>query len=81
MDLATNEKAVHADFFNGEDAGVGLPVSAFVSSAGYGVEQLREMSHVGCGRPLSFLDRPVQLWEIGSPIFQEGEALRLLCQV
>ncbi|CAD7686696.1 unnamed protein product [Nyctereutes procyonoides] len=23
MDLAANEKAVHADFFNGEDAGVG----------------------------------------------------------
>lgn len=53
MDLAANEKAVHADFFNGEDTGVGLPVSACVSSAGYGVEQLREMSDVGCGQVLS----------------------------
>ena len=26
MDLAANEKAVHADFFNGKDAGIGLPV-------------------------------------------------------
>lgn len=27
MDLAANEKAVHADFFNGKDAGAGVPVS------------------------------------------------------
>lgn len=40
MDLAANEKAVHADFFNGKDAGIGLPISADVSFAGYGVEQL-----------------------------------------
>lgn len=26
MDLAANEKAVHADFFNGKDAGIGWPV-------------------------------------------------------
>lgn len=27
MDLAANEKAVHADFFNGKDAGIGGPGS------------------------------------------------------
>lgn len=26
MDLAANEKAVHADFFNGKDVGAGVPV-------------------------------------------------------
>lgn len=25
MDLAANEKAVHADFFNGKGAGIGVP--------------------------------------------------------
>lgn len=75
MDLAANEKAVHADFFNGKDAGIGLPISADVSFAGYGVEQLHEMSDVGCGQVLCRSWTAVQLWEMGSPVFQEGEEL------
>uniref|UniRef100_A0A673T053 COP9 signalosome complex subunit 9 n=1 Tax=Suricata suricatta TaxID=37032 RepID=A0A673T053_SURSU len=31
MDLAANEKAVHADFFNGKDTGMGVPVLIRVS--------------------------------------------------
>lgn len=75
MDLAANEKAVHADFFNGKDAGIGLPISADVSFAGYGVEQLHEMSDVGCDQVLCRSWTAVQLWEMGSPVFQEGEEL------
>ena len=72
MDLAANEKAVHADFFNGKDTGIGLPVSACVSSAGYGVEWLREMSDVGSWPgPLSFLDCGAAVGN-GQPWFSGG---------
>lgn len=39
MDLAANEKAVHADFFNGKAAGSGASVNQSMSAAGCAVER------------------------------------------
>lgn len=88
MDLAANEKAVHADFFNGKDAGIGVPVliwmfllqvmhlSNFVTSD-LGHRTVKPISCAILGRQYSFYKmiafHTTLLALAVSPVFQEKE--------